>query len=308
MPCMRAHTSSAVILRPSSITSRRWRPAPSMLSSRRVWSLSNSSGVSSTGQFHYKDRDLACSNTGMDQSRYASSSPSSLFGATDRYASSHRSSISAQPTPRSSLTPTHPRWPTYAGTKKQSGLPITRAPCTPGGAAQTKNGNSMSWCPCSRSVAKETFPRMKNVGAPWLGRSSTSGRSRQIRRNRKDTDSGRPVICGHLHKWTLLRSRQRQSLTRACSPGHHPISNRPGRLGLGRQWADWDHGTTQRQSSDRPRPARVARRDTGCLAGSGTEERRPGARTEVALARSKLKLDGIGRLPTDRPKALRLNA
>ena len=78
-------------------------------------------------------------------------------------------------------TPSQPRPPTYGGRKNRSGSCSTSWACVPGGAAH-QMASRPSWWWSSRNITNVFLSRTKNVGDPWLGRSVTAGRSRQMRR------------------------------------------------------------------------------------------------------------------------------
>ena len=95
---------------------------------------------------------------------------------------------SSQSSARSSRKPSQPRWPTYGGTKNRSGSASTSIVCVPGSAAHQIAKRPSPWWFAS-TIRNARFPRTKNVGAPWLRRSLTSGSARQSLRIRASVRS-----------------------------------------------------------------------------------------------------------------------
>src|SRR5207248_1698864 len=88
-----------------------------------------------------------------------------LGGAISAYASSTIPASSSQSRPRSRRTPSHPRWPTYGGTKNRSPSASTSIDCMPSGAAHQIANRPSPWWFVS-TITNARLPRTKNVGAP----------------------------------------------------------------------------------------------------------------------------------------------
>src|SRR5437879_256740 len=90
---------------------------------------------------------------------------------------------------------------------------------TPGGAAHHRCGNWLSWWPRSQNVTNTLLSRTNQVGAPWLGRSVTSGRAVQMARRRSRGRS--PALASSSRAVSLVAA-----VAQVClSPGRQAVAD-----------------------------------------------------------------------------------